>query len=98
MFFEGEAGQGVSSHLDSWIEAARCGDAEALGRALEPFRDYLLLVANQELEPELSTTATSSSGITGSGCRSRRWGGGWESRPMPLASTGAAHSWPCARS
>jgi RNA polymerase sigma-70 factor (ECF subfamily) len=55
MFFEGEAGRGVSSHLDSWIEAARRGDAEALGRALEPFRDYLLLVANQELESELRT-------------------------------------------
>jgi RNA polymerase sigma-70 factor (ECF subfamily) len=55
MFFDGEAGQGVSSSFDSWIEAARRGDAEALGRALEPFRDYLLLVANQELEPELRT-------------------------------------------
>jgi RNA polymerase sigma-70 factor (ECF subfamily) len=55
MFFEGEAAQGVWNHLDSWIEAARRGDAEALGRALEPFRDYLLLVANQELEPELRT-------------------------------------------
>src|SRR3954447_23252599 len=55
MFGEGKAGQGASSPLDSWIEAARRGDAEALGKALEPFRDYLLLVANQELEPELRT-------------------------------------------
>ena len=37
--------------MASWLEAARCGDVEALGRALEPFRDYLLLVANEELEP-----------------------------------------------
>ena len=45
---EGKADRGASSTFDSWIEAARRGDAEALGRALEPFRDYLLLVANQD--------------------------------------------------
>ena len=43
----------VGHALGSWIEAARRADAEALGRAMEPFRDYLLLVANEELEPEL---------------------------------------------
>jgi RNA polymerase sigma-70 factor, ECF subfamily len=55
MLGEGKADRRASRPLDSWIEAARRGDAEALGRALEPFRDYLLLVANQELEPELRT-------------------------------------------
>jgi RNA polymerase sigma-70 factor (ECF subfamily) len=55
MLGESKADRRASSPLDSWIEAARRGDAEALGRALEPFRDYLLLVANQELEPELRT-------------------------------------------
>ncbi len=35
------------------IEAATQGDPEALGRLLETFRDYLLLVANEELEPDL---------------------------------------------
>ena len=39
--------------MDHLIETVRHGDVEALGRLLEPFRDYLLLVANQELEPEL---------------------------------------------
>src|SRR5262245_44517134 len=39
--------------LESWIEAARRGDREALGQALVSFRDYLLLVANEELEPDL---------------------------------------------
>jgi RNA polymerase sigma-70 factor (ECF subfamily) len=39
--------------LESWIEAARRGDREALGRALLSFRDYLLLVATAELHPTL---------------------------------------------
>src|SRR5262245_22716260 len=40
--------------LESWIEAARRGDREALGRALFSFRDYLLLVATEELHPALT--------------------------------------------
>jgi RNA polymerase sigma-70 factor, ECF subfamily len=40
--------------LATWLEAARRGDREALGRALHSFRDYLLLVANEELHPALS--------------------------------------------
>jgi RNA polymerase sigma-70 factor, ECF subfamily len=39
--------------LESWIEAARRGDREALGQALVSFRDYLLLVAHDGLEPGL---------------------------------------------
>jgi RNA polymerase sigma-70 factor, ECF subfamily len=35
------------------LERARQGDVEAIGRALEPFRAYLLLVANEELAPTL---------------------------------------------
>jgi RNA polymerase sigma-70 factor (ECF subfamily) len=49
----GEAGSPLADRWGALIEAARRGDPEALGRALEPFRDYLLLVANQEIEPEL---------------------------------------------
>jgi len=41
--------------LACWIETARRGDAEALGKALDSFRGYLLLVANEELDPELRT-------------------------------------------
>jgi RNA polymerase sigma-70 factor, ECF subfamily len=41
------------NQLESWIEAANRGDREALGRALLSFRAYLLLVANNELEPAL---------------------------------------------
>ncbi len=37
--------------LDSWIEAARRGDREALGQAMLLFRDYLFLVANEGIEP-----------------------------------------------
>jgi RNA polymerase sigma-70 factor, ECF subfamily len=39
--------------LESWLESARRGDREALGRALLCFREYLLLVANEELQPGL---------------------------------------------
>jgi RNA polymerase sigma-70 factor (ECF subfamily) len=39
--------------LESWIEAARRGDREALGRALLSFREYLLLVANDAIHPAL---------------------------------------------
>jgi RNA polymerase sigma-70 factor (ECF subfamily) len=39
--------------LDSWIASARLGDREALGKALSSFRNYLMLVANEELEPDL---------------------------------------------
>jgi RNA polymerase sigma-70 factor (ECF subfamily) len=39
--------------LESWIEAARRGDRNGLGQALLWFRDYLLLVATEELEPAL---------------------------------------------
>jgi RNA polymerase sigma-70 factor, ECF subfamily len=36
-----------------WLPAARAGSAEALGQALEACRAYLLLIAQQELDPEL---------------------------------------------
>lgn len=43
-----------SRGLESWIDAARRGDREALGRALLAFRRYLLLIANEGLDPELA--------------------------------------------
>ncbi|MGO9466363.1 MAG: sigma-70 family RNA polymerase sigma factor [Isosphaeraceae bacterium] len=39
--------------LDASIAAARGGDRAALARALMSFRDYLLLVANEEMDPRL---------------------------------------------
>jgi RNA polymerase sigma-70 factor (ECF subfamily) len=36
-----------------WLPEARAGSAEALGQALEACRGYLLLIAQQELDPEL---------------------------------------------
>jgi RNA polymerase sigma-70 factor (ECF subfamily) len=36
-----------------WLAAARAGSPEALGQALEACRGYLLLIAQQELQPEL---------------------------------------------
>jgi RNA polymerase sigma-70 factor (ECF subfamily) len=42
------------TELEQCFSAARAGSAEALGRLLEPFRHYLLLVANEEVEPALA--------------------------------------------
>ena len=39
--------------VTAWLRAARAGSREALGRLLEACRPYLLLVANQHLQPEL---------------------------------------------
>jgi RNA polymerase sigma-70 factor, ECF subfamily len=46
--------------LEMWIDAARHGDREALGRALSSVRDYLLLVANDGLEPALQAKGNAS--------------------------------------
>jgi RNA polymerase sigma-70 factor (ECF subfamily) len=37
------------------LEAAREGDRDALGRAIQPFRQFLLMIAERELAPELKT-------------------------------------------
>jgi RNA polymerase sigma-70 factor (ECF subfamily) len=39
--------------LERWLAAARTGSPASLGDALETCRAYLLLIANQELDPEL---------------------------------------------
>ncbi len=36
-----------------WLPAARAGSTEALGQLLEACRGYLLLIAEQEIDPEL---------------------------------------------
>jgi RNA polymerase sigma-70 factor, ECF subfamily len=36
-----------------WLSAARAGSSEALGRVLETCRNYLLLVAERDLDPDL---------------------------------------------
>jgi len=43
----------LHNDLERWIEAARGGSVEALGRLLEACRQYLLLVANRELAVDL---------------------------------------------
>src|SRR4051812_32164120 len=57
---DGNAGLRAEDELDSLVEAARLGDGEALGRALEPLRQYLLLVANEELDSDLRAKAGAS--------------------------------------
>lgn len=42
-----------SPGVADWLVQARTGSADSLGRALEACRGYLLLIAQQELEPEL---------------------------------------------
>src|SRR6478672_14289 len=43
----------TESVVERGIEAARNGNGSALGPVLEICRNYLLLTANQELEPDL---------------------------------------------
>ena len=43
----------LTEGLAHWLPAARAGSPEALGRILEACRGYLLLIARQELDPEL---------------------------------------------
>jgi RNA polymerase sigma-70 factor (ECF subfamily) len=44
---------GPGGDVAQWLAAARAGSREALGRVLETFRGYLLLVADREMDPEL---------------------------------------------
>jgi RNA polymerase sigma-70 factor (ECF subfamily) len=46
-------GPARSAKLTEWLDAARQGSSEALGEALEACRQYLLLVANEELDAGL---------------------------------------------
>jgi RNA polymerase sigma-70 factor, ECF subfamily len=50
----------IPIELELWIEAARRGDKQALGQALSFCRDYLLLVANDRLKPELRAKGNAS--------------------------------------
>jgi RNA polymerase sigma-70 factor, ECF subfamily len=50
----------IPVELELWIESARRGDKQALGRALSFCRDYLLLVANDGLKPELRSKGNAS--------------------------------------
>ncbi|HZU36752.1 MAG TPA: sigma-70 family RNA polymerase sigma factor, partial [Gemmataceae bacterium] len=45
--------QRLATDVAQWIEEARRGSTEALGRALDHCRAYLLLVANQDLPGDL---------------------------------------------
>lgn len=49
-----------AAEVEKWIAQARQNDREALGRLLEMCRNYLLLVANQELAPELGVKVAAS--------------------------------------
>jgi RNA polymerase sigma-70 factor (ECF subfamily) len=43
-----------------WLAAARAGEPEILGKALEACRGYLLLIAQQELDPALQAKGSAS--------------------------------------
>lgn len=47
------ASQPEYGSFDQLLTDARTGDAEAIGRLLQNHRDYLLLVANQELDSQI---------------------------------------------
>jgi RNA polymerase sigma-70 factor (ECF subfamily) len=46
--------------LERWLADARLGSQTALGDALETCRAYLLLIANQEIDPELRAKGSAS--------------------------------------
>jgi len=50
----------ASQHAARCLAAARAGSKEALGEALEACRGYLLLVADQELDPDLRAKGSAS--------------------------------------
>ena len=66
--------------LESWIEAARRGDSEALGRALLSFRQYLLLLANESLNPALVAKVGASDLVQDTFCRAHRGFGEFRGR------------------
>ncbi len=47
------SGECEDEALHRQLEAARQGDREALGRAIQPFRQFLLMIAERELAPDL---------------------------------------------
>ncbi len=68
--------------LESWIEAARLGDRERLGQALLSFRDYLLLVANEEWDPTLQAKAGASDLVQETFVRAQRGFHGFQGRSV----------------
>lgn len=50
----------AEAEVPLWLEAARGGSRDALGRLLQTCRQYLLLVANEELEEDLRAKAGTS--------------------------------------
>lgn len=44
----------LEGELSKWLDAARAGSSEAIGQVLEGCRQYLLLVANEELDTALA--------------------------------------------
>jgi RNA polymerase sigma-70 factor (ECF subfamily) len=49
-----------ADELGQWLSAARAGSPQALGAALEAYRNYLLLIAEAELDPQLRAKAGAS--------------------------------------
>jgi RNA polymerase sigma-70 factor (ECF subfamily) len=66
--------------LETWIEAARQGDREALGQALVSVRDYLLLVANEGLDPALQAKGNASDLVQETFLLAQRGVGGFRGR------------------
>ncbi len=68
------------AELESWIEAARRGDREALGRALASFREYLLLVASDGLHAALNAKVGASDVVQDTFVRAHRGFAGFRGR------------------
>lgn len=77
---ESGIGEQAQVDLEAWIAAARCGDRSALAQALMSFRDYLLLVANEELEQSLKAKEGASDLVQETFLRAQRGIGSFQGR------------------
>ncbi len=70
----------IPVELELWIESARRGDRQALGQALCCCRDYLLLVAEDRLRPELRAKGNASDLVQETFLRAQRGFEGFRGR------------------
>jgi RNA polymerase sigma-70 factor (ECF subfamily) len=70
----------TATELEAWIEAARGGNKDALGQALVSIRDYLLLVANEQLDATLQAKGGASDLVQETFFRAQRGFGAFRGR------------------
>jgi RNA polymerase sigma-70 factor (ECF subfamily) len=77
---DSDSGNPVQDDLEAWLEAARLGDRNALGQALQSLREYLLLMANVGLGPDLTVKGGASDMVQETFCQAHRRFGDFRGR------------------